>query len=157
MNTVKINDGIQRVERPELPALDFIGYRVDNRRNRHERTLRAIHLLEMALNFQNHDTKRLERQNLVVKVCSAGFVLGNNLWFECAVAVLRNFDRQLSELPHKVIVTLSIPRVANRILGRFVITMTKLRCHLDLHRLFHQQVGELLKSMHSPIRSSGFR
>ena len=91
---VEVDDGIDGFERAALPRFrqieDGVGHRADHLR----RDVRAVDLLEKALDLAGRHPAGIERQDLFVEAREAAEILGNQFRREAAISVSRYLYRE---------------------------------------------------------------
>jgi hypothetical protein len=80
MNTVHMDDGIQRIQWPSVPCLHFIDHGIRYRGDSSGRDFRAIHFFQVTLYLAHRHATGIQRQaqdRLVIESAPAGLVLGD--------------------------------------------------------------------------------
>ena len=80
----------------------------------------ALHLLQVALDLAHGHSTGVERQDLLVKACPSGLVLGDELGHKAAVAVSRYFYGQFAKVALEGFFALAVAGVTGR-LGHSVV------------------------------------
>src|SRR5258706_3924795 len=106
---------------------------------------RNVHFLQVALDLPNAQAAGIQRDDLVVKARPAGLMFGNELWFERALPVARNVERQLAEIPLQGLGAVAVTRVASGVGDGLAPVVTEVFAHFGLECPLDQRLGELLE------------
>jgi hypothetical protein len=99
----------------------------------------------VALNLPHGHATGIERQDLFIKACPAGLVLGNDLWLKAAVTIPRDFYEQFTKVAFEGLLALAVTGVVSRGGNGVVLGVAQVFGHLRLQGAFHQFLGEQLE------------
>src|SRR6201999_2172760 len=121
VDTVQIDDRVNRIERASLPDLYLLADRVSYSGDEGGRHLSAVHFLQMTLNLPHAQAPCIERDDLLIKARPAGLVTLHQLRFERALAITRNIEGQLAELALQRLGAVAVTGVAGGVGDRLAL------------------------------------
>src|SRR5262245_23973507 len=99
----------------------------------------------MPLDLAGGHPTRVERDDLVVEAVEPSLSLLDELWIELAIAVPRDFNRDLALLAFESLARLAVAGVAGVLSFRRVLLVTEMMSHLSVQDPFYEGFGELLE------------
>ena len=148
---IEVDDRVDGFERPRLPNLGVLEHRLGDLANELRRDLRAVKLLEVALDLPRRHAARVEREEFLIEAIESPNIFGDDARGEAAVAVARDTDGHRPGLRFDLLLGVAIagvlPPPVARLLPFFKAEMT---IHLRLEHLVDERLLEMLKEPLGP-------
>lgn len=137
---IQIDNGVDGVDRAALPRLRSLQDGIGDFADKLWRNVRAVDLLEIALNLPRRHAASVERENFLIEARQATNILGNDLRRKTAVSVSRDVNRQRAALglDRLVRVPVSVVRTT-ALLDLVAFRVPEMIFHLDLEQLLHER------------------
>jgi len=109
---VQVNNGVNGVQRPDLPCLDLVRDRVSHPGDQCRRHLHLVDLFEVILKLTGRHTPGVQGQNLLIEDLQPHLAFAHQLRIKVAGAIPRNFDIQITVGAVDPLAGLAVARVA---------------------------------------------
>ena len=133
-----------------LPRPGVVHDRVSDAADEVPSDVHAIDLGDVRLDIPRRQAAGVQRQDLVVKALKAPLTLADDLRLKAAITIARRIDPDRTVLGDQRLRRRPVARVA-RPAGRLLMTfIADVIGQLDLHRTFHQPLGQLRQQATRP-------
>src|SRR4029453_1066538 len=140
---VEEDDWINVVQRSGLPCLDLIHYGVGDVRDQGRRNIRAVDVLQLALDVADRHAPSVHRQDLVIKPLQAGLTLWYYLWFEFTIPVARNSETEFSLVAEHSLLAVAVSAILTALAGALALLIAQVIVHLGFQAALDKGLREL--------------